>query len=415
VAQKLVERVNSMNIAHILSHVSNVYAGVPIGTRRMVSALSRLGINVSVWATGNQQEENEFAAEGIIAHLYKAGWPVSWRRSPDLAHALKAKSTNLDIFHIHEVWHYPQLRAVITAKKRGLPYILAPRASLEPWRMMYKGFKKNVYLKLLGGNIVQNAFCLHAVSTAEVDGFRKIGYKGPVFVAHNGIVPEEFEDLPDPAQAETQWPVLKGRRVVLYLSRISPEKGLDELIPAWSAVIKKPSYSDALLVIAGPDDRGYRSKIENMVLRAGLEAHVLLTGMVNGRNKFALISRADLFTLPSYSEGFSNALLENLAAGKPTLITPGCNFPEVVEVGAGICVEPERNSLGEALMQLLDMPREKLTAMGKCGRSLVMKNYTWDIAARKITMIYDLILKGKEIPLYPEPIPIDINGKAILS
>ena len=154
--------------------------------------------------------------------------------------------------------------------------------------------------------------------------------------------------------------MLKGRRVVLYLSRISPEKGLDELIPAWSAVIKKPSYSDALLVIAGPDDRGYRSKIEDMVLRAGLEAHVLLTGMVNGRNKFALISRADLFTLPSYSEGFSNALLENLAAGKPALITPGCNFPEVVEAGAGICVEPERNSLGEALMQLLDMPKKNL-------------------------------------------------------
>ncbi len=401
-----------MNVAHILSHLSTVYAGVPIGTRRMVTALSRLGIDVSFWATGDKKEETEFLKDGIPTHLHKTKWPISWRRSPDLARALERASRNLDIFHVHEVWNYPQWATAKVARRKHIPYILAPRASLEPWRMMYKGFKKQVHLKLLGNSLIQNAACLHAVATAEVEGFRTAGYRGPVFIAQNGIVPEEFECLPDPAEAETQWPTLQGRRAVLYLSRLSPEKGLDELIPAWSAVTKNSSYSNALLVLAGPDDRGYRQKIQEMIRQAGVEKHVLLTGMVEGRNKLALMSRANIYTLPSYSEGFSNALLENLAAGKPVLITPGCNFPEVTKVGAGLCVEPQRESLEVALRQLLDMPEETLVTMGANGRRLVMEDFTWNIAARKIATVYNAILKGEEIPLHPDPIPLDAKGKA---
>jgi glycosyltransferase involved in cell wall biosynthesis len=412
--RKAQEIVNSTNIAHILSHVSTVYAGVPIATRSMVYALSHLGMDVSIWATGEKQDEIEFKKNGVPAHLYKAKWPISWRRSFDLGCALANVSSNIDIFHVHEVWSYPQSVATTIAIKRGIPYILAPRASLEPWRVAHKGLKKKFYLKLFGNTLIQNATCLHAVASAEEEGFRKVGYKGPVFIVHNGIVPEEFENLPDPVEAEMKWPILKGRRVVLYLSRLSPEKGLDKFIPAWSDIVKKPSYSNALLVLAGPDDRGYGLKVAEMINKAGIEANVLLTGMVEGRNKYALMSRADFFTLPSYSEGFSNAILENLAAGNPVLITPGCNFPEAAKVGAGLCVEPRRDALGQACTQLLDMPKDKLINMGNNGRRLVMEKFTWPIAARKIVTVYDAILKGKEIPLNPEPIPIDVNGKAVI-
>jgi glycosyltransferase involved in cell wall biosynthesis len=412
--KKIPGGLTAMNVAHILSHVSNIYAGVPIATKRMVLALSRLGIGLSVWATGNRQDEAASKANGIPVHLCEARRPFGWRRSPDLARALELASRTHEIFHIHEVWNYPQYRAANTARNKRIPYIVAPHASLEPWRMNHKRFKKTVYLRLVGNTLIQNAACIHAVATAEVEGFRRIGYRGPVFIAHNGIFPEEFEHLPDPTEAELRWPILRDRRVVLYLSRLSPEKGLDELIPAWAAVVKRPSYSDAVLVLAGPDDRGYRLRVEAMIQEADTEAHTLLTGMLEGRNKLALMSRADIYTLPSYSEGFSISLLENLAAGKPVLITPGCNFPEVTKAGAGLCVEPRREDLSEALMRLLDMPKDKLNDMGKNGRRLVLENFTWSIGARKIATVYDSIMKGKEIPLHPAPISVDADGKAIL-
>jgi glycosyltransferase involved in cell wall biosynthesis len=402
-----------MNIAHITNYISNIYGGVSVSTRRMASALSHLGVGISIFSLNGQNKENSFREDGMSTHLYGTGWPTGWWRSTGLANALRETAKDYDIFHIHEVWTYPQYIAGKIARKRGIPYILAPRASLEPWRMQYKGFKKKLYLHLIGNRLLDNSVCLHAVATAEAEGFRKVGYRGPICIIHNGIVPEEFTSLPDPAAAETKWPFLKGRRVVLFFSRLSPEKGLDEMIPAWSAIVKKPTYSDALLVLAGPDDRGYRLTIEEMIRRADAEKQIFLTGMVDGKDKFALISRANIYALPSYSEGFSNSLLENLAAGKPVLITPGCNFPQVVEAGAGLCVDPERGCLEEGLKNLLDMPRGTLAEMGSRGRRLVMEEFTWEIAARKILAVYHAILNGREIPLHPKPVPVDSDGKAV--
>ncbi len=403
-----------MNAAHILSHLSTIYAGVPIATKHMVSALSKLGLKVSLWATGNT-DENGTSLDGCPVHLFDTKPPVGWRRSPELADALKEAARESDIFHIHEVWNYPQLMATRRARKAGIPYVLAPRASLEPWRIAHKRIKKQTYLRLIGNRIMQNAACMHAVAAAEVEGFREVGYRGPVFIAHNGVVPEEFDNLPDPSEAELQWPILKACRVVLYLSRLSPEKGLDEFIPAWASTVKKSSYSDALLVLAGPDDRGYGSKVKEMLKKLNIESKVLLTGMVDGRLKFALMSRADVFVLPSYSEGFSNAFLENLAAGKPVLITPGCNFPEVAEVNAGLSADPERGAFEFALKRLLDLSQEERMRMGDNGRRLVLENYTWDITARKIATVYAAILKGKQIPLHPEPISLGVNGKILVN
>lgn len=380
----------------------------------MMAALSRLGIGISLWSLSDHDGKNEAVRDGITPHLFRTVWPKSWWRSPDLARALASNAQEHDMFHIHEIWSYPQYISARTARRRDIPYIMTPHASLEPWRVAQKGFKKSAYLKLLGNTLINHAACLHAVATAEVEGFRKIGYKGPVSVVHNGIVPEEFEHLPDPVEAERQWPVLRGKRVILFLSRLSPEKGLDELIAAWSTVVEKPSYSDALLVLAGPDDRGYSLKVHEMIHRAGVAGSVLLTGMVEGRQKLSLMSRAGIYTLPSYSEGFSISLLENLAAGKPVLITPGCNFPDVEKVGAGFCVEPQRDALADALIQLLDTSPEILRKMGSSGKRLITEHYTWDIAARKIATIYRSILRNEEIPLHPEPIPVDRRGRAIL-
>lgn len=403
-----------MKVAYVLSHVATRFAGVPIATRRLGSSLSLMGVEISFWATGDSYEEQELASEGIPAHLYENIWPKGWRRSSHLARELSEAADKIDIFHIHEIWTYPQYKAAKIARSKGIPYIVAPRASLEPWRLRYKGFKKKIYLSLIGNQLLHSAVCLHAVAPAEVDGFRKVGYHGPVFIINNGIVPEEFFELPDPVEAEERWTQLRGCRVVLFLSRLSPEKGIDQLIPAWADIVKRDSYSDALLVLAGPDDRGYRITIEEIIKTYGLENRVLLTGMVEGRDKLALMRRADIYTLPSYSEGFSNSVLESLAVGTPVLITPGCNFPEVVDVGAGICTAPERIAIGDALRSLLDVSREQLREMGAKGRKLVLENYTCEISARKMITVYNAILKGKEIPLNPQPAPLDASGRALI-
>jgi glycosyltransferase involved in cell wall biosynthesis len=230
-----------------------------------------------------------------------------------------------------------------------------------------------------------------------------VGYKGPITVVPNGVDPDNFVNMSCPSEAETRWPQLSRHRVVLFLSRISREKGLEQLLSAWGNLTSKPSYGDAVLVIAGPDYRGYLPEVEAMIEKFHLESNVILTGLVQGQEKSALISRADIYALPSHSEGFSMSLLENLAASKPVLVTPGCNFPEITEVGAGLCVPPTSNLLEQALMELLDMPDSERRIMGQRGRELVMRNYTWEVAARKMITVYQCILDGRTIPMHPKP------------
>jgi glycosyltransferase involved in cell wall biosynthesis len=395
-----------MRVAHVLSEVSSEFGGVANATPKIGRLLRRYGVEVSFWTTGTEEDRKILESEGIVGYVFPKAFPKGWRYAPGLRKALGAKSASIDIVHVHEVWCYPQLIALQIAKNKGLPFVWSPRASLEPWRLRHKKFKKTLYFSAICRRRMRDAACMHAVSEGEAEGIRALGYRGPVAVIPNGVNPNEFASLPDPEEADAIWQDLSKKRVVLFLSRLSPEKGLDQLLPAWKRLVSKTAFQDVVLVLAGPDDRGYHQVIKSEINRLGLAETVLVTGMVRGRQKMALVSRADLFVLPSYSEGFSNSLLENLAAGNPALITDGCHFPEAVAAGAALSVQPDSAQLLEGLATLLDKDLRALREMGNRGKDLVLKNYTWDVSVRKFLTLYSVILNGGRIPMFPEPMSL---------
>lgn len=395
-----------MNVANILAYLAKRYGGPPRVALAMSKAMAPHNVKVSCWATRDEKDRQELGRYGSSVRLFETTWPRVWFRSPALIQTLSREIPSIDLLHLHEVWSYPQYAAARLARGKGTPYVLTPHGELGSWHVRSKGLKKFVYLASVGKRMFNGSACLHAITPIEIEGFRKVGYKGPVTVIPNGVNLDDFADMPAPSEAEKWWPQLSNRRIVLFLSRLSREKGLDQLLPAWANLTKNRKYDDALLVLAGPDDRGYSAEVEALVEKHNLGSNIILTGLIKGRQKAALISRADIYTLPSYSEGFSMSVLENLAAGKPVLITPGCNFPEVVQASAGFCVQPKLGPLEEGLRKLLDMSEDERTEMGRRGRDLVRRNYTWDIAARKMITVYRCILEGKEIPMYPKPAEI---------
>ena len=396
-----------MHIANVLVSINESYGGPPKATVGLGNEIQQLGNQVTYWTTTSEEDRPSLPAHDPNTRIFSRSWPLSWYRSPGLIKELGLEISCIDILHLQEVWSHPQLAASRIARRSGIPYVITPHGEFEPWRVrntFIKHLKKKVYLSLVGRSMLRNAACIHTIAPNEVRGLREIGYKGAITLIPNGIDVENYVNLPAPSIADRRWPQLAGRRVVLFLSRLSREKGLDQLIPAWANLTAQNNYDDVFLVIAGPDDRGYRAEVDHLVEKHGASSNILLTGMVQGAEKLALISRADIYTLPSYSEGFSMSILEALAASKPVLITPGCNFPEVAECGAGFCIDPEPSLLMEALQRLLDMTEEDRAAMGERGRELVTKEYAWDVLARKMLTVYHNILEGKEIPLHPQPI-----------
>lgn len=121
-----------------------------------------------------------------------------------------------------------------------------------------------------------------------------------------------------------------------------------------------------MLLFAGPD-YGAKAHVENVVRRAGLSNRVVFAGTIDGPTKAAALAAADVFALPSYSEGFSSSVLEALAAGVPVVISEPCAFPGVVDEVAGLVVPIEERSVASAVESLLS-DRELREAMGERGK-----------------------------------------------
>jgi len=393
-----------MNIALVSPYLAERFGGSVVLVKKTGAALAALGHNVSYWAICEETDQQELASINS-AHLYDVARPYSWYYSKGLSQGMSAKTNSLDIIHITQLWPHPVYAASRIARARNIPYVLSPAGSLEPWRLkstLLKWLKKKAYLSLVGKSIMRNAACLHAASLQEAEHFRLVGYSGSIAVIQHGVDTNEF-NLGDGARAEACWPELKGRQVVLFLSRLSPEKGLDQLVPAWADIVRQKPKIDALLVIAGPDDKGYASKVKKMVKSHSLQSHVLFTGIVRGEKKIAIYQRADVFVLPSYSENFGLVITEALACGTPVVTTTGTPWKGLLDADAGRWVAPERGALAEALRELLLLSKGSRKKMGERGRKLVLEDYSWESAARRLLTVYKCIVEGKDVPLYPEP------------
>ena len=398
----------NLHVANILAYMASRYGGPPQVAIGLGRALQNYDVDISYWATGDKNDATEIQQLRLNTNIYKTSWPKLWYYCPEVLEQVLKNTKDIDLVHIHEMWSYPQYIAAKIANRKSIPYIITPHGNLDPWKIRRKT-RRYIYLSLFGKHMLQKSACVQAFTPNEVDNLRKVGHKGPITIIPNGINPKEFLNLPSYHSAEEIWPKLKNRRVVLFMSRLSEEKGLDVLLSAWKNVISRPNFKDAVLVIAGPDYKGYVKTVKSMLANYNLDSNLILTGMVTGHKKMSLMSRADAYILPSYSEGFSISLLENLAAANPVIVTPACYFPELSSLGIGLCVPPKPDSLAECMKILLDMPFDKRKQIGKIGRDFVFQNYSWDIAARKMMTVYQHILAGKDVPLYPEPIQQNQN------
>jgi len=392
-----------------VTRLSDQFGGPATVFKNAGQVLAYLGHDVSYWATGDERDREELASiQGV--HVYDVNRPRFWRRSRGLSMGLASAVPSLHILHVYGLWLHPTYAASWLAHAHEVPYILRPAGCLEPWRLR-RGFlrrlKKSVYLNLVGRPIVERAACLHACSTQEAHHFRLIGYKGPIVVIPNGVDIGALSPG-DGTEAEEFWPELRKRPVVLFMSRLSPEKGLDLLIPLWADLVNARADRDAILVVAGPDDRGYGKTVGALIDRRQLRSHVLMTGMVRGQKKLALLRRADIFILPSYSENFGIVVAEALACGAPVITTTGTPWQELTALDAGRWIRPERTELGCALRELLDMSDSQRRKMGQAGRALVEERYTWDVIVRKYLTLYDCVLQGKSIPSDPEPMSVSL-------
>ncbi len=210
----------------------------------------------------------------------------------------------------------------------------------------------------------------------------------------DGIAPERVETIYNGLDL-TQWSGNADVRsddglVVTTVGNLRRVKGHDVLIEAAAIVCRK--MPEARFTIGGEVlEPEYFAALEQQVIRLGLEQHVSFIGGVRDLPRH--LSGADLFVLPSRSEGFSNAILEAMAASLPVVATDVGGNAEAVRSGVtGLIVPPENaEALARALLAILG-DRTRRAAMGLAGKQLVAERFTTDAMMRRIVGVYDRLL-----------------------
>ena len=178
-----------------------------------------------------------------------------------------------------------------------------------------------------------------------------------------------------------------GKRV-LFMGDFSERKGIKTLIRAASDVIGE--LSDVTFILCG----GERKEIAETVADWGIEAHVEIKGFVSGREKSDIFKRADLFVLPSLSEGLPVAVLEALSSGLPIIATPVGGIPDVIkDYQNGLFVEPgDHKALAENIIFLLnnDDVREKI---GENNRKKALDEFDTPVVVRELKRIYEGVMR----------------------
>ena len=381
----------ALSVLHVVPSLALEHGGPAVAVPALTSALAREGLHCEIFTTDQKgvATGSPIPSSTVPVHRFDVGFLARFwlGYSSQLAKALwkQMQDGAFDLVHIHEAWHYPGFVAFRAARKHDVPYVLSPHGEFDEFCLGQKAFKKKMYMGMVQDQFLNAADALHALTVSEMASLSALGYKTPVFVAPVGIDPCPFEHLSDISGFLAAYPELSGKFVILFMGRLHSKKGLDVLARSYARIASK--YRNTVLLVAGPDEGGTQKKMEAILKTSPASSSTVFTGLLTGRNKLAALRCADLFVLPSYSEGFSTAILEALAAGLPVVISKQSNFPEVSEHNAGFVVEPNDVAVTEAISTLLS--DEQLRArMGCNGRDLVREKYTWSAIAASMAGLY---------------------------
>jgi glycosyltransferase involved in cell wall biosynthesis len=441
-----------MRILHVIPGVATRYGGPSAAIWPLVSALNGLPEVCAEIATtdadgANARLSRSELPEDVTVHLFRRNWSEQWKLSIGMWRWLQRNVADYDLIHIHGVWSFATAAAARAAESHGTPFVVRPAGMLSQYSWGHRGWKKQVYWRLVESRTLERAAGFHVTSHQEAAEVRALLPNAQVFVIPNGVDEQAFslkrfqtritadsslqerdceralsspkevgvEAKSGPSEGlgsgnkttvgkSTVLNILRDRcndlatdvPLVLFLSRLHPKKGIvDRLLPAFVAM-----QSVATLAIVGEEDSrapGYEREIRNAIERLGLDPRVTLLGPVYGDDRWSLFDAADVFVLPSHSENFGIVVAEAMARACPVVVTDTVqSCDHVALANAGEIVPGNASELAAALDRVLSN-REINKAYGDAGREYAEQHFRWDKIAREIRQMYDRCLRTSDI------------------
>jgi glycosyltransferase involved in cell wall biosynthesis len=354
--------------------------------------IAQRGFRVSVYGLLDDRFEESRAAWAVDKlTAFPIAGPQRLGYSPEMVRALSV--ADHDLLHLHGLWRFPSNVAKQWRRRTRRPTIISTAGMLDEWSLKRSWTKKQIIRWFYEDKNLQEATVLHANSHAEALAIRKFGLVNPIAVIPNGVeLPELDNELP---------PRCDGRKTLLFLGRIHPKKGLQELVQAWALVRGRyPAlYEDWKLAIAGWDDGGHLAQIESLAAKLELGSHISFLGPVFGDEKASLLRHAHAFVLPSHGEGMPIAVLEACSFALPAFITAECNLTECFDADAAIEISTRPAEIAETFVSRL-MDQAFLRRVGANSRSLVETRYRLSSVVDRMIEVYEWALGASRRPSF---------------
>jgi glycosyltransferase involved in cell wall biosynthesis len=151
---------------------------------------------------------------------------------------------------------------------------------------------------------------------------------------------------------------------------------------------------DWQLVIAGPDEGGYRKRVEKTLAEAGVADRTTFTGEIRGEDKYRLLRESDALVLPSFSENFGFCVCEALASGLPVIASRGTPWEGLEREGCGYWVESSIEPLADGIRKLVRLEDAERRAKGERGRAWIEREFTAEASGRALLALHSWILGG---------------------
>lgn len=349
----------------------------------MCRALQSQGIEVFLATTshGLTQTNTDRVTEykGVPARFFEVQVGASFKYSRPLTKWLKTSVQGFDLVHIHAVFNHASVAAARACRKAGVPYVVRPLGTLDPWSMKQKAGRKRVFWSLVGKRMLGGSAAVHYTAVGE-----KTATEESLGINHGRVIALGVEVNGSAlTKKATDWfPDLDGCPYVLFLSRLDPKKNVEVLIDAFQA-LKDEAWS---LVIAGDGSRDYVSALKR---KAGDSQKIIFTGWVDGERKEALLRDASLFVLPSSQENFGLSVMEAMARGVPVLVSPHVNLAHEIEAAnAGWVADLRQMNIS------LTAALENETERARRGKAAFQfsKQFSWERTAKELKELYQQIV-----------------------
>lgn len=372
-----------MRVIHVVPAISEEATGPSYSVPRLCESLIGTGVDVQLavldWAVMP------------VRLSYQKTFPL-WLGprclgvSPKMRRWLKQEVTSgrVEIIHNHSLWMMPNVYPGNAVRDSRCRLVVSPRGTLSTRALEINALQKKFFWHVLQAPALRAASCFHATAESEYEDIRRLGFRQPVCILPNGI------DVPPLEQAPKS-----GRRQLLFLGRIHPIKGIDNLLHVWQAVEHR--FPDWELHIVGPDNGGYLAEMQGLAAQLRLE-RVVFRGPLFGEEKLRAYRAASLFVLPTHSENFGMTVAEALAAGTPAIVTTGAPWGGLDNEGAGWWIDIGVDPLVACLEQALATQPAHLVEMGRAGREWMLRDYSWERIGAQLSAVYRWLLEGGETP-----------------